>query len=389
MNEFTQRLTTGNPVTSSNRCRTRRAALAATLIPLALTALPVRAGVLKPTVDIGAGLRTSYTHTVNDGAGSKTNDFALNSMRLYVNGSVTSDIKFTFDTEYKHDPGAADNNTVQVIDAIGRFDYSDKFHIWAGRFLPPSDRANSYGPYYADNWAVYYDGVQDDYPSTSVGRDDGVAYWGQFGMVKVSAGEFDVPTTIGTSEVVSAGRVMIDLWDPEPGYYLNGTYYGTKNILALGVAGQTSAARHAYSADLLIERNFPGIGTFSLESEYARNDHFGAYGTVSAASGSSSCDGDCYANNHGYYVLVSYLMPSDIGPGKLQLLGKFGNDAYAGPDATITTLPLAYQQHTGEVDLNYLIKNYDARVTLFFLNQARSGGFADSRTVGLGLQLQM
>lgn len=366
-----------------------RAALAAALTPLALTALPALAGTLTPTVNIGAGLRTSYTHTINDGAGSTSNDFALDSMRLYVNGSVTSDIKFTFDTEYKHDPGAVANNTVQVIDAIGRFDYSKEFHIWAGRFLPPADRADLYGPYYADNWAVYYDGIADDYASTSVGRDDGIAYWGQFGMVKMSAGAFDVPGTVGTSEVVTAGRVMIDLWDPEPGYYINGTYYGTKNILAVGLAGQSSAAKHAYSADLLIEKNFPGVGTFTLESEYARNDHFGTYGTVSATGGGSTCSGDCYGSNHGYYVLLAYLMPHDIGPGKLQLLGKFGNAAYASPDATITALPLAYQQHTGEVDINYLIKSYNARATLFFLNQARGSGFGDTRTVGVGLQLQI
>lgn len=345
---------------------------------------------LDPTVSVGAGLRTDFTHTVDDSTASKTNDFALESMRLYVNGAVTDDIKFTFDTEYKHAPGAADNNTVQVIDAIGRFEYSDEFNIWAGRFLPPADRANLYGPYYADNWAVYNDGIADDYPSTSVGRDDGVAYWGQFGILKVSIGAFDVPITTGKSEVLTAARLMIDLWDPEPGYYLNGTYYGEKNIFALGVAGQTSASRHAFNFDLLVERNFHGVGTFTLESEYARNDHFGAYGTVRFTDGAGrTCSGGCYGTNHGYYVLGAYLLPVRTGPGTFQLLGKFGNASYADPDPTIALLPGAYDQHTSEVDLNYIIKTFNARVSLFYLNQARGNGFRDARTVGLGLQLQI
>lgn len=46
---------------------------------------------------------------------------------------------------------------------MGRFEISPKFN-WAGRFLPPSDRANLYGPFYANNWAVYTDGIQDGYP---------------------------------------------------------------------------------------------------------------------------------------------------------------------------------------------------------------------------------
>ena len=47
------------------------------------------------------------------------------------------------------------------------------FNVWSGRFLPPSDRANLYGPYYAHHWAVYTDGIQDGYPFIFQGRDNG------------------------------------------------------------------------------------------------------------------------------------------------------------------------------------------------------------------------
>ena len=139
-----------------------------------VVAPPSRAQVALGPITVGAGLRTSYVHTEPDG-GDSTDQFLLNSARLYVNGPVTDKIKFMFNTEYD---GAT--NHVGVLDAVAQFEFSPKFNIWAGRFLPPSDRANLYGPYYAHHWAVYTDGVQDGYPFVFQGRDNGVVYWGQF-----------------------------------------------------------------------------------------------------------------------------------------------------------------------------------------------------------------
>ena len=71
----------------------------------------------------------------------------------------------------------------------------------------------------------------------------------------MSAGAFDGHSTTGISSLIGAGRVQVNFWDPEPGYYLNSTYYGEKNILAIGLAGQTQAeSGNAYSADFLMER---------------------------------------------------------------------------------------------------------------------------------------
>ena len=50
-------------------------------------------------VTVGAGIQTSYAHTQPDG-GSSTDQFTLNSARLYVSGNVTDSIKLMFNTEY-------------------------------------------------------------------------------------------------------------------------------------------------------------------------------------------------------------------------------------------------------------------------------------------------
>ena len=179
------------------------------------------ADVALPAISLGAGMRTSYTHSDLTSTTS-ANDFALDSFRLYINGSVTDTIKFTANTEYN-----STTDGVIVMDAIARFEYSDAVNIWAGRLLPPSDRANLYGPYYANNWKVYIDGVQDMWPNIAVGRDNGVLYWGQFGNFKLSVGVFDVPQTQGSSTTnsyhtsnLTAARVQYDFWDKEGGLSL-------------------------------------------------------------------------------------------------------------------------------------------------------------------------
>ena len=125
------------------------------LLGLLIAAPQSRAQVALGPVTVGAGLRTSFVNTEPTGSDS-TNQFLVNDARIYINGPVTDKIKFMFNTDYD---GATDH--VAVLDAVARFEFSSKFNIWAGRFLPPSDRANLYGPFYAHHWAVYTDGIQD------------------------------------------------------------------------------------------------------------------------------------------------------------------------------------------------------------------------------------
>jgi hypothetical protein len=323
-----------------------------------------------PPVSFGAGVRTAFVHTDTDLDGSATTDrFLLDSIRLYVNGPVTSRIKFTFNTEYN---GAS--NDVTVLDAVARFEVSDKFNIWAGRMLPPSDRANLYGPYYAHHWFAFTDGVQDGYPFISAGRDNGVAYWGQFGKVKVSAGGFDGPSATGRDTIIGAGRVMVDFWDPEPGYYLNSTYYGDKNILAIGGAGQVQGSdNNAYSIDFLMERKVPEGGAVSVEAEWASYDRLGGYNAS-------------YGTDDGGFVLGSYLFPQLAGPGRFEILAKYAQARFR---EGLTPLDIDYDQKTTEVNFNYVMKQFNSRVMMFFKDTRFDAVQPNFMQFGVGVQLQM
>src|SRR4051794_2782458 len=160
-----------------------------TLAGATVVSSPLAAQINLGPITVGAGLRTSYVHTQPD-SGEATDRFPLDSIRLYVNGPVTSKIKFMFNTEYNNS-----TNAVNVLDAVARIELHPKFNIWAGRLLPPSDRANLAGPYYNNHWGVYSDGIQNGHPFVFQGRDNGIVYWGDFGKkIKISAGAFDGQT---------------------------------------------------------------------------------------------------------------------------------------------------------------------------------------------------
>jgi len=344
--------------------RTRIGGLTGFAFALALAA-PVYAQTLPP-ISVGAGMRSSFIHTEPDEEDG-TDEFLLDSVRLYVSGSTTDKIKVMFNTEYN-----GSQNDVEVLDAAAQMAFSPKFNVWFGRFLPPSDRANLYGPYYSHHWAVYTDGVQDGYPFIFQGRANGAMYWGQFGKVKLSGGAFDGESLNGDDTLLAAGRFQVDFWDAEDGYYLNGTYYGDKNLLAFGAAGQVQGEdKSAFSFDFLLERKVK-TSAFTIEAEWAKYDRLGGYDAR-------------YGTDDGGYVLGAYLFPmSDSG--RWEVLGKFAKARFR---EGITALDPDYDQKTTEIDVNYVIKQFNARLMMFFKDTRFDAVRTDFTQIGVGLQLQI
>jgi hypothetical protein len=321
-------------------------------------------------VTVGGGIQTSYAHIDATGAPS-TDQFQLGHARIYVSGDATDSIKLMFNTDYD-----SVSNKLEVLDAAAQITIAPEFHIWAGRFLPPSDRAAMHGPFYSHEWNVYTDGIQDGYPFIYQGRDDGVLYWGDFAKkVKVSAGAFDGGSATAKREVIAAARVQIDFWDPEDGYYLNGTYYGDKNLLAIGGATQYQDGHTASTIDFLLEKKLPNSGVVSIQSEYANYNRLGGYNGA-------------YAKSRGENVLGSYLFPKIVPIGKLngkfEILGK-----YAKADFLHGTAP-SYNQKTTEINFNYVIKQFKARVMSFYEDTRFSTKTkANTWQAGVGLQIQI
>ena len=164
----------------------------------------------------------------------------------------------------------------------------------------------------------------------------------------------------------------MDFWDKETGYYLNGTYYGAKNLLGVGAAIQAQDGDTATTVDFLFEKRLGDDGgVLTIESEYANYDQLGGY------------DGR-YGSSEGAYVLGAFLFPQQVGMGKFEVLGKYAKATFREGGALED-----YDQDTTEFNLNYVIKEFNARLMFFVINTDFSAVKTSGTRVGVGLQLQM
>ena len=336
-------------------------------------------------VSAGFGMIGGFS-SVEDGAGngsSRSNDFDLNSARIYLSGSLNKHIKGILTTE-KDIAGQG----FQVIDAAGIFEFSPEFSIWAGRFLSPSDRANMAGPYYSLGGG-YWSGIASRYGFNGgyIGRDDGVAVVGSLmgGQVGYSFGAFEGNTAFqiapiagqvqpsrGSDGLMYAGRLQVDFWDPEPGYYGTGNYLGTKDILAVGIAGRTQnngavsvtdqGKYSSYSVDFLLEKKNVGPGAVSLEAAYYDYDTDDVF---------LSEQGDAWSAGAGY------IFNQKVGWGQFQPFVRYQRfDA----DNDIETKKY-------DLGVAYIIDGYNAQVSGFY-SKTDTTGISDADSVVVALQLQ-
>jgi len=347
---------------------------------------------------IGMGVRSSFDMMEHGSPDGKhwSNEFELDSVRLYLDGRLLKYVYLEVNTEYNEAPpgalGAPGTETVRILDAVVKFEFNDYINFWTGRLLPPSDRSNLSGPYYLNSWD--FPAVQ-KYPNAAVGRDNGAAFWGQIGggqfkyQVGVFEGKGDAaggPNT--TDELLYAGRLVLNLWDPEPGYYNSSTYFGGKNVFALGLAGMYqktgttgtlgAADIQDWNADLLIERNLADLGVPTLEAAYYYYN-LGGHVPTAGATGPLG-DGP---EGKGYFVLASYLFPGKTGPGKIQPLVRyqqFNNSGLASGDGRRI-----------DAALSYILDGHNARVTADFGNTQPPGvsGLKKFDTFQIGLQFQI
>lgn len=336
------------------------------------------------SVSVGAGLRTSL-NSVENGSPSgedRSKDIGLDDIRLYVNSQLHESIMVEFNT-------ASSSGDVVVLDAVVKLKFSDLFNIWAGRFLPPSDRSNLSGPYFLNAWDFP---IAQLYPQIFAGRDDGAAVWGQVmdGKFKYQVGAFEGlgkldaagtgPGPNSDDNLLYAARLVVNLLDPEPGYYNSSTYYGSKDVIALGAVlmTQTDALGTVaspgdftgWNVDVLAEKNLEGVGVVTLEGayyDYDRDDAVDALGSV-------------IPDSDGYFVLASFLLPQKVGIAQLQPMVRYQELETDGVDDSMTRLDLG---------LNYIIDGHNARVSLVYgdvKNHPRDG---DYNLIRIGLQFQL
>jgi len=185
-----------------------------------------------PPIGVAAWLRSDVTFQNHENP-KKLDDQKFNPYgELHAGGKIHENVSVVFNINAGGVGGG-----VAIEDAIIGFDLQDEFHVWVGQLLVPVDRANYGGPFFAIPWnytgAIGF--VPHEGPS---GRNAGVSVWGdlQGGKFKYVLGAFDGG---GDDEsMLFSGRLQYDFIGTEPGYFGNASYFGEKDIVALGLGAQ-------------------------------------------------------------------------------------------------------------------------------------------------------
>jgi hypothetical protein len=80
------------------------------------------------------------------------------------------------------------------------------------------------------------------------------------------------------------------------------------------------------------------------------------------------------------------MFPAAVGPGKFEILGKFAKANFTNG---LNAVDVDYDQRTSEVNLNYLIKEFNARVMIFYKDTRFNAVQTNFKQFGIGLQVQM
>ena len=354
-------------------------------------------------ISLGMGIRQSFTSGEDRSAsgGQWNNTFAIDNARIYINGGIHKYVKFTFNTEcfncsVNGNGGpvlAYGNESIGLIDAIGKFEITRTVNFWVGRTLVPTERGELNGPFYHQ----VYDGFRTPFNQSDIspgfgtgragafGRDQGLVFFGQVdpggthllyaAMVSTGLQSANGAGPNQRSTLKYSGRLQWNLLNDEmtgnPGYYTAGGYYGEKgDLLSLAVSGEyqnqgvgSFANPHSYATfigDILFEKVLGSSGSggvFTANAEYKR------YWTQDLAAYN---DADCFCMFNGTSVTgyVLYMFPQEIGIGKFQPYGRY------------TYVDSLYQNAHNEYEagVNYIISGFNARFSLF----GRTGDLASN-----------
>lgn len=353
------------------------------------------------SVSVDLGIRASYTNAdIPSSSGiSRSSDFNFDSIRLGSSVSLNKYLKGRLSVQ--KDP----DDYVRVLDAYVQLEFLDALNIWAGRILPPSDRANLDGSYYLNTWS--YPGKVSQYPARFLGYDNGGVVWGRLfdKHLTYSVGAFEGHNHFhGASNTdghwLYAGRLQMDFCDTalDPAYYTSSTYYGDKDVFSVGIASMyqkngvgTANVKGDYLAwniDALMEKKIANAGTVTLEAAYYNYDTHNTSDNTGLNAGLTDNVGSI-RQGRSYLAGLAFLLPQSVVWGKLQpyfRFQKFDQDSTpAGGRSAPAVMAAISKQY--DLGINYIIDGHNTRVSATYTRN-QSSGAEDLDKFVVGLQLQ-
>ncbi len=230
--------------------------------------------------------------------GNSTNDdytqnLSMRRFALLIGGTVLHDIEYFIDTDFADllkaptgDQALKNGPAIQTKDAFATFRaVGDQLKIDGGLLLPAGTHNFLQGGGSIYGWDFFLNtfryGNAFGTTANPYGRDVGVQLRGLLfdGLLEYRLGAFQGkrnPPVTGAASRNSfryAGRVQLNLLDPETNYFYSGSYLGTKKIFSLGVSADFqeggTANYRALGADAFLDLPVgPGAVTAQLDLLY-------------------------------------------------------------------------------------------------------------------------
>jgi len=310
--------------------------------PTAAETMPATRPDTLPPIDVGAWLRVGGKfQSAKDQ--SKINDWQMDAayVELHAGGKIHKKVGVTLNLNanmnaWDSNGVPAQGALVAVEDAIISFDLMDEFHLWAGHLLVPVDRSNASGPFFMIPWNYpgFFGGAVLAPREGPSGRNNGVVVWGDInaGQLTYLVGAFD-NAAVASSPLFS-GRLRLALLDTEPGFWGNGSFFGDKDMLSIGIGGQYQKSPMGkdyaeVNADVLFEKKLGGGSFVTAEGAFY---HFNV---------------DDGGFNNAFYLLAAYATPT-VGVGSIQPMVRYQGATIQGGGGTTPK--------NVDVGLSYLIK---------------------------------
>lgn len=283
-------------------------------------------------IDLGFRLQALYINTDDDldgdGSWDSFDEFKVRRARIRLNGKVNKHVSAFLQTELGSGAGGSGAD-VRLIDAFVNVKYDNWTQFIMGINMSPANRQNltsSGGLMAIDRPGVVYKSLtwggralhtfaNRTFGDSAAGlsadfavRDVGLTFFGsgdtgENAHVKYYLGLYDGISAAGEDSERFTGRVQVNFFDAEPGYYNLSTYLGKKKTLGFGASYDSQSDVTFDSAMSLVDYGYTSLDAFV---EWPAGD-----GAITAEAAFSELDFDDApglenAQGDGFYAQVGY-----------------------------------------------------------------------------------
>jgi len=212
-----------------------------------------------------------------------------------------------------------------------------------------------------------------------VGRDEGLLIWGNplNGLLQYRLGVFEGLENDDNPDdnLRFAGRVSLNLLEPEKNWFNKGTYLGKKKVLAIGTGfdfqdeltldGRKDRDNFSWTVDFFLDHPI-AEGAVTLEGAYIKVKN----ATQTLGFSRLAASDDAYI----YYLQGGYLFPGTFGPGRIQPYFRYERISVAGKSDT--SFPA--------IGLNYFWGGHNSKFTIdcTYLDQENETGIRNGNFSG-------